>query len=440
MLQKIHGQPSRAVVKLRDASCPAPFPHTLEYSSPARGTWNIVHTGMLLPDSHQIYICAAGCLRGVVLTAAEMGAMHRFSALEFREKDMVNTDNETFIIEGITTILHRLPKLPRAVLVFTACVHHFLGCNLRYVYDTLHRRFPEVEFAECIMDPIRQTQGITPEERERREIYRLLKKAPLDEKSINTIGSNLPLDKDCDLMQLLVSFGFSLHDLTGCQSYEEFQDMAKSRLNLYWNPFTHLAAKDLKERLGQEFLYLPQCYDSESILRQLRQIADALSIPLPDFQAKQQAASDALREAQGILGATPIAIDLSFTFRPFNLARVLCQYGFRVAQIFSDVVSREDEEDFRWLQEHHGDIDLIATKNADMRLFNRTSQGKLLALGQKAAYFNDTPYFVNLIEGGGLWGFHGLCHLARLMVEAFHMPKDMRTLIQRKGLGGPCCL
>ena len=56
-----------------DASYPHPFPQTLEYSPAARGTWNIVHTGMLVPGAHQIYICAAGCLRGVILTAAEMG-------------------------------------------------------------------------------------------------------------------------------------------------------------------------------------------------------------------------------------------------------------------------------------------------------------------------------------------------------------------------------
>ena len=64
--------PGRAIcVTIGEASFPAPFPHRLEYSPPCRGTWNIVHTGMLVPEAHQIFICAAGCLRGVALTAAE---------------------------------------------------------------------------------------------------------------------------------------------------------------------------------------------------------------------------------------------------------------------------------------------------------------------------------------------------------------------------------
>ena len=51
----------------------------LEFNSPAHGNWNIVHTGMLLPESIQIYVCADNCLRGVVLTAAAMPAAARFS-------------------------------------------------------------------------------------------------------------------------------------------------------------------------------------------------------------------------------------------------------------------------------------------------------------------------------------------------------------------------
>ena len=48
-------------VKVESASFPSPFHGGLEYSSPVRGTWNIVHTGMLIPGAHQVFVCAAGC-------------------------------------------------------------------------------------------------------------------------------------------------------------------------------------------------------------------------------------------------------------------------------------------------------------------------------------------------------------------------------------------
>lgn len=116
-----------ASVEIKDASFPAPFVSGLEYAPPARGTWNIVHIGMLMPESHQIFVCAQACLRGVVLTAAEMNAMDRFSTIAVEDHNLLDGDMEELIIEGTTDILERMPKKPRAVLLFTSCVHHFIN-------------------------------------------------------------------------------------------------------------------------------------------------------------------------------------------------------------------------------------------------------------------------------------------------------------------------
>jgi hypothetical protein len=93
MLKRLEREEQKMGVtaKFRDASFPTPFKEGLEYSSPARGTWNIVHTGMLIPESHQIFVCAQGCLRGVVLTAAEMNAMDRYSAIMIQEENVLLT-------------------------------------------------------------------------------------------------------------------------------------------------------------------------------------------------------------------------------------------------------------------------------------------------------------------------------------------------------------
>ncbi len=46
MLQRVGEtvDPKDAVVKIKDASFPAPFASELEYNSPVHGNWNIVHT------------------------------------------------------------------------------------------------------------------------------------------------------------------------------------------------------------------------------------------------------------------------------------------------------------------------------------------------------------------------------------------------------------
>ena len=77
-MEKNHVTPEGAMIRIKDASYPTPFHPGLEFNSPVHGNWNIVHTGMLMPETIQIYVCADNCMRGVVLTAAEMNAADRF--------------------------------------------------------------------------------------------------------------------------------------------------------------------------------------------------------------------------------------------------------------------------------------------------------------------------------------------------------------------------
>ena len=129
---------------IKEASFPVPFQPGLEFNSPVHGNWNIVHTGMLVPEARQIYVCADNCMRGVVLTAAEMNAADRFSFVIVEEKDLLGGNLEDVTIEGVTDILNRLDEKPKAVLLFTVCLHHFLGSDLDRIYGELEERFPEI--------------------------------------------------------------------------------------------------------------------------------------------------------------------------------------------------------------------------------------------------------------------------------------------------------
>ena len=73
-------------VPIGQAAYPAPFAGRLEFNPPVHENWNIVHIGMRMPEARQIYVCADNCMRGVVLTAAEMNASDRFSFVILEEK------------------------------------------------------------------------------------------------------------------------------------------------------------------------------------------------------------------------------------------------------------------------------------------------------------------------------------------------------------------
>ena len=105
MLKRLGGtvDPEGAATAIKDAEFPAPFASELEFNSPVHGTWNIVHTGMQVPNAHQIYVCADNCMRGVVLTAAEMNEAERFSFVILKEEHLLNGNLEDITIEAFSS-------------------------------------------------------------------------------------------------------------------------------------------------------------------------------------------------------------------------------------------------------------------------------------------------------------------------------------------------
>ena len=64
----------------------------------------------------------------------------------------------------------------------------------------------------------------------------------------------------------------------------------------------------------------------------------------------------------------------------------------------------------------------------------------ILAIGQKAAYFTGTQHFVDIVEGGGMFGYDAVKKIAGLMIEAYQKPKDTKKIISHKGWGCDSCL
>ena len=435
-------------VRIADANFPAPFRSGLEYSSPARGTWNIVHTGMLIPGSHQIYVCAAGCLRGVVLTAAEMGTMDRFSTVAIRENNLLDGDMEDLVIEGVTDIIHKLPKRPPAILVYTSCVHHFTGVDLDMIYAELRRRFPDIDFTDCYMNPIMRKSGLTPDQLMRSRLYMLLHERDIDPEAVAIIGSDLPTDEDSDLMKVLRGAGLKVHEITSCKSYEEYQQMAESRVYVSYNPDAAPGGDMLSERLGGIHYALKFSFDYDEIDETFAGLAEVLGIAprsSEEIAALRAECEKELEETKKLIGDTPVSIDYTYCPRPLGLAKLLLDHGMNVTRVYADGIPGGDRAAFDILQKEHPDLMIYPTVHPGMR-FARTAnaeekgEAKVLAIGQKAAVFEETNHFVNVVEGGGMIGYEAVIRTCRLIREAFLEEKEMRELVQVKGLGCEVCV
>ena len=501
-----------AAVRIADAEFPVPFAHRLEFNAPVHGTWNIVHIGLMVPECHQIYVCADNCMRGVVLTAAEMGAGDRFSSVLIEENDLYDQNLETITIEGVSDVIRRLPYRPRAVTVFLVCLHHFVGTDAAFVFKTLEERFPDIDFMRCWMDPVMQKTGLTPEQKLKESMFRPVRPLPVDPGLVCVLGDNQALDPDSDIAQTVREAGgriLQLNDwkkhgerigisylrkavtdkeaqeaysfMVPCENYDDYLRIGSAGLFITRSPLGVHGVYQLAKRLGRPFLYLPPVCGEDRIRQELSKLRSTLRDNLqqtagtavtavaagaagiagtagtagtdavePDAAETdhlagsirdESSASKALQHALGLIGDTEITIDYILNPRVLSLARRLLEAGFHVTRVYLDAILPEEEEDFLWLQKNCPDLILNATIHPKMRvLHNAENEGKMLALGPKAAWFGGTAHFVNLVDYGGLWGDSGIEKLAALMEDAWLHEKDTRSIVPRKGQGCACVL
>ncbi len=460
MLKRPGGLSDVPQVKLNisEAGFPAPFYQGLEYSSPARGTWNIAHTGFLIPGAHEIFVCPYGCLRGVVLTAAEMNALDRYSSISISEENVLDGGMESLMIDGVSEIVERLEPKPPVVLIYISCQHFFLAYDQDYVFETLRNKYPDISFVDCYMIPTLRKSGVTPDQKMKVQMHASWKKTDtVNEKAVNLIGSDLPLYEKAELREWLGNEGIEIKEISTCTTFEEYMKMSESGLNIYYEPSVKMAADDLEERLGMKNLYLTFSYDKAELMNDYGMLAEALGLKVPDFSEDIKLMEEEIRKAKDIIGDTEIVIDYTFTFRPLSMAALLLEEGFNVTEVYTDSFVADDKVVFDRLRISHPDLKICPTNQPEMRFVHddslneevRSSEGvksvteksvSVLALGQKAAYFRGTDHFVNVAESGGYFGFRGIAEIFRLMIEAYCEKKDRRSLIQMKGIGCESCI
>ena len=431
-----------SLVEARDAPSEGLFASKLEFNPPAQGPWNIVHIGMLVPEAHQIYVCAVNCMRGVVLTAAEMGARERFSCVVLKEEDLTRGTVEEVTLEGIADALHKLEArgaLPPCVIVFPVCTHHFLGVSMTRVYRELERRFPTVDFVRAFMDPIMNSR-LTPDMRLREVMYDVLEGGAPDEGLVAHVGSDFALDEDADLRQIVAASGRRLASPHTCATYADYRALGCAATLVATYPNARRGLDKLATRLGRRALYLPSCWDYDEICAQRATLAEALGTTAPDPAPEMAACDRELARTRNVLDGAPIAIDVAAHPRPLGLARLLLEHGLNVQEVYLDGVPGEDAPALEWLRANAPHLQLSSIVLPELRVAPRERTHTTLAIGPKAAWFCGTDRFVNIVEGAGLWGFAGIRAMARLMREAWTEPKDTRDLVPRKGLGCVSCI
>jgi hypothetical protein len=306
------------------------------------------------------------------------------------------------------------------------------------VYDILRKTYPDIRFVPCWMDPMRRRTNLPPEVRTRSQVYALLPEVAKTRQSVNIIGSNLPIAEDSMLVRLVHSSGAVLRQLPLCKTYDEYEKMAESFLNIAYDPLAEMALHTQSQRLGQRELFLPGSYVYEDIERNLDALAIELGLDQPDYNEEIAACEKAFKETKDLIGNRPLAIDAAAVFMPFSLARLLVMHGFNVQRVYADVVNDRDKVHFDWLKENRPQLMVYSIRNAKMRVLPHDAED-FLGIGQKSGYYTGSHHFIDMAEGGGLFDFSGICTLLSWLRDAAVNSKDPRDYIRIKGWGFASC-
>ncbi len=443
----------------------------LEFNMPVHEGWNIVHIAMQVPQAHQIYVCPENCLRGVVMTAYEMGAAGRFSCVSVSERDLIVDNLETVTIDGASDVveeMHAGGEFPPVIFLFTVCSHRILSCDFDYVFKTLREKYPDIIWVHAYMDCIAQKEGLYPDMKLRKAMYEFIPKTHSDEKIVNLLGSEVIATKENnDIVAYYESQGIKVRQLSDIHTFDEYMQLGNACMNICMYKSGDYGVEAFSERLGIPYhLMLPFFEDLDlPEIEKSKNITEKNNGGLPTFSEVKEK----YREFQKQIENTPVVIDSMAIVCPYSLAEFMLDQGFNVTYVISDGAPAYEKEIAERLDKTHPELQTILP--ADPRLREETyrqelrsaiskdsseiheeicndnfqapitkdGSGKILAIGPMAAWVFKTPYFVNQIENDGAYGKLGMLSLLEKMKDAIANPKPIEKTVLQKGIGSSRC-
>lgn len=456
------------------------FKDTLHYSSPANGGRGIVRTGMLIPESVELFVCPFACGRHGSISAVKQELKHRLSYLYVNQADIINGYDD-LIIPAVGELLEILSPRPKVILIFVSCLDDLIGTDHEALMEKLSEKYPDVKFRSCHMNPISKGAKTPPAISIQNNIYSLLGKTEEKDNGVNCIGNLVPILEGSEIYDFLKYYGFDrLRHIAQYEIFADYQEMAKSRLNLVIAPVGKQAAEQMEEKHGMPYSFLPVSYrleQIEAVYRELGKKLEALkekeALPLNDeqkvleenerfmlngeqiylrenvqltseavnkrnnaefdFTPYKNAAEEAIRRARKAVGDTPIVVDASAVKSPFGLARGLLEYGFQVVRVQAPECIGIDKKDYEWIVREHPEIEIVQSQHHNAVL--RENQiPESIAIGVDGAYLAGSKYVVDLFDDEGMYGYHGVCCLMEKLERALEQPVDLENMIHEYGL------
>lgn len=408
------------------------FKNTLHYVSPAHGGWGVIRIAALVPESHQLFVSPFACGRHGALGGAVNGIKDKVSYVYIDEGDIVSGGYEDLIPKAVEELFEFMDKRPKVLLLFVSCLDDLLGTDHEELNRILSEKYPDVKFRSCHMNPISLDTKFPPGVTLQNNIYSLLEKSPEKIRSVNLIGNNSPVDRGCELYEIMADNGYEVKHITDFDKFEGFLSMSQSVLNIVLSPVAKYASEEMSKNLGIEALLAYNTYDMDEIDGFYADLEERLGIRA-DTSEYRKRAEKSMAQALEIIGDYPIAIDYQAVKKPFTLARALIKFGFNVGFIMTDEPKAIEREAYEYIRDNEKEVRIVNAVHPDLVKFENRDR-KYLCIGFDCGYATGSEKVIDIMEDEFLFGYYGVERLMEKMISAYRNSGDIKEMIKEAGL------
>ena len=255
-------------------------PATLAFNSPGAEGFGVKRAGLAVPDSIMLIVAPGCCGRNTSLISSMREYDNRFFYLMMDETDIVTGRHLKKIPKAVEEICNCCEKRPSVVMICITCVDALLGTDMERVCRKAEER-AGLPVRPCYMYALTREGRKPPMVHVRQSLYSLLEPKKKKGNVVNLLGFFSPLIDECELYDLLHSAGVkTIHEISRCKDYEEYQTMSEANFNLVLHPEARFAAEDFHNRLQIPFIELRRLYQTDKIASQYQAFGKVLGVTL----------------------------------------------------------------------------------------------------------------------------------------------------------------
>lgn len=377
------------------------------------------HTVLHIPGSHTLYVGPSSCTRRHAIEAEEHGDRRDVSFLYVTEADVVSGDYDEVIGDAIADLIEIVEPSPHIFLIAVFCIDDFLGTDEDALIQGLEERFEGRQFTMVHIDPV--TLGESKKKgvmKKKGNMFRFIKPAEKKDDGVLLMGNYVDFDSECEFPKMLGDCGVgSIREIRNCETYEEYQDIGKSRMVIGMRFAPENMIGFLEKKLSIPHYYFTACYDVDYIAKGYGDISEKLTGTRQDWSREAAETREYAKATAALLNGRSVAIDSEASIMVFAAARALLGYGFNVTQV---LVSRNlfpfDEEARQLLLEEHPELEVI--RSDDYTEVTGEKRDVYLAIGADCIRMMNHQCHVDIWHDEGFFGFQGVRKLMDVIRES----------------------